>query len=410
MDKIMPTHVLLTNAYYKPNIGGIENSLYHIGTLLNRMGHVPVILASDIEHLKKQRLDSHEIIDDLLVYRYVRPRKPLEFVQSTEIIQIARLVSRLNKTYPFKAIIARDYKTLLGARRALHGLPTVYIVPGIARTQDELAFEGVESQSLKQRLVNLYAHNFLIPTREKLQKLAMEKSDHVVVFSHNMKQQVMQLAPNLTTIHQVSPGVDTTRFAPNPDRNRLRSELGVSPDAFVCLCLGRITAHKGLNYALEAIKHLQDRNDILLIIVGDGPQLVALKDQTQALGLDKMVRFEGITKVPERYFAMADVFIMSSIHESFGQTILEAMASGLPVIAFDDVHIQTANRELIKDGKNGLLCNLGADNLASCILRLHEMPIEMRTNLGYNGRKLVQDHYSWNQFTIKLLKLVSLEE
>jgi len=123
----------------------------------------------------------------------------------------------------------------------------------------------------------------------------------------------------------------------------------------VVLFVGRLAEKKGVQYLIEAMQWVDAR----LVIVGDGPLDGALRRRTKELGLEGKVLFLGAKsheELPEIY-ASADVFCAPSVtasdrdQEGFGLVILEAMASGLPVVASRSGGIT----EIVKDGWNGLL-------------------------------------------------------
>lgn len=129
--------------------------------------------------------------------------------------------------------------------------------------------------------------------------------------------------------------------------------LALERDNTVFLYVGRIAREKRLDLLLRAFGRLRDAVDSCsLVIVGDGPtELVSdLKNDAAAIG---NVHFTGYLFGSEKgtVFASCDVFCSPSPHETFGRTIVEAMASGLPVISVDS----GAAREHIRDGENGHL-------------------------------------------------------
>lgn len=128
-------------------------------------------------------------------------------------------------------------------------------------------------------------------------------------------------------------GVDTALFSPARRSAALRAQWGVQERQLAVVCVGRIAAEKNLEEAIHAFRALQGSHpDARFILVGDGPQRAAL----EAAHPD--VIFAGMrqgTALAEHY-ASADLFLFPSRSETFGNVTLEAMASGLPVVAFDD--------------------------------------------------------------------------
>ena len=145
----------------------------------------------------------------------------------------------------------------------------------------------------------------------------------------------------------VARGVDTALYAPHKRRVDLRARWG-APTGPVALVVGRLAKEKNLPLAVEAFQAMRrERPQARLVVVGDGP----LRPELQRRHPD--VVFTGTLRGEElaAHYASADVFLFPSLTETFGNVVLEAMASGLAVVAFDDA----AAREHIRHADNGLV-------------------------------------------------------
>src|SRR5579864_842321 len=149
-------------------------------------------------------------------------------------------------------------------------------------------------------------------------------------------------------------GVNTLRFFPDPERaSRFRQELGIPEKRLVLGTVGRLVPIKDHGTVLEAAEKLVLRGkDVHVLIVGSGPELRNLQKYSAASQeLAGRVTFAGASdRVPELLNAM-DVFVLASISEGMSNTILEAMATGLPVV----VTSAGGNPELVADGHSGWL-------------------------------------------------------
>ena len=116
---------------------------------------------------------------------------------------------------------------------------------------------------------------------------------------------------------------------------------------------GRLSHQKGFDLLLEALAQAVATGvSGSLTVLGEGPDRAALMARAQALGLEAAVRFAGFQDNPYAYFANADVFVLSSRYEGLPNVVLEALACGCPVVAFDCPH---GVREIIRHDVNGLL-------------------------------------------------------
>ncbi len=158
------------------------------------------------------------------------------------------------------------------------------------------------------------------------------------------------------SLQVVSRGVDLSQFDPAHRSQALRQSWGAESDEPVLLCVGRLASEKNLETLIEAYQRIRaQRAGTRLVLVGDGPLRGALQQQCpdavfagQRSGLDLAA-----------HYASADLFMFPSVTETFGNVTVEAMASGLPVLAFD----YAAAAELIREGVEGRLVKLG-DNAA----------------------------------------------
>jgi len=140
--------------------------------------------------------------------------------------------------------------------------------------------------------------------------------------------------------------VDTQLFHPRYRDDTLRNSWGVDAATPVVLYVGRIAAEKNLAVAVQAFRAIQQRTpQARYVWVGDGPERAALQAANPDFIFAGVQRGEALA----RHYASADLFPFSSLSETFGNVILEALAAGLPVVAF----AEGAAREHLRDGING---------------------------------------------------------
>lgn len=176
----------------------------------------------------------------------------------------------------------------------------------------------------------------------------LRRAKYVTVVSEYLKNNIKDLAPDIQP-EVISMGVDLSRFG---KQYREENYFGQG-DKKVVLFVGRLAEKKGVTYLLEAMVEI----DALLVVVGDGPLREELKAQAEAIK-EKVVFLGAKTHDELRIiYASADIFVCPSVtgkdgaQEGLGLVILEAMASGVPVVASRSGGIV----QLIVDGTNGLL-------------------------------------------------------
>ena len=178
-------------------------------------------------------------------------------------------------------------------------------------------------------------------------------------------------------------GVDRHLFDPLKRDDELRRSYGIGPEEIVLSYVGRLAVEKNLNLLMDAWRQLPTDRPFRLMLTGDGPLFEKLR--SEYLGEEKgKVLFTGYKQGEElaRHYASADLFVFPSVTETFGNVILEAMSSGLPVIGF---RVQ-GPQDIVQDGYSGLFApEISAKGLASTILDITEQLQKMRT-MGKQAR------------------------
>ncbi|MGN1015493.1 MAG: glycosyltransferase family 4 protein [Faecousia sp.] len=178
-------------------------------------------------------------------------------------------------------------------------------------------------------------------------------------------------------------GIDTTRFRGNEDKGAaLRRELGIPESATVLLSVGDLNKNKNHRAVLEALSGMENRN-LYYVVCGRGP----LKEELEALarekGLGDRVRFMGYRNDIPAFYAMADVFVFPSFREGLSVSVMEAMASGLPVVCS---RIR-GNTDMVEDGDNGYLIDPGNPESIARALRSLEDSGKREAIAGNNREK-----------------------
>jgi glycosyltransferase involved in cell wall biosynthesis len=197
-------------------------------------------------------------------------------------------------------------------------------------------------------------------------------------------------------IRVIHNGVDTRKFQPALDKRKVKAELGLNPDDLAILSVGRLYARKGLFTLIEAMPPVVKRfKNAKFVISGKGQkdEIAKLTSHAEQLGVKDNIIFTGYypdKKLPKLYQA-ADVFAFSTLYEHHPFAVLEALATGLPVVTTWVGGIP----ETIVSGKNGFLVQpFNKNQLADRIIYLLEHPAEA-AEIGAKARQTIVDQYDW---------------
>jgi glycosyltransferase involved in cell wall biosynthesis len=206
-------------------------------------------------------------------------------------------------------------------------------------------------------------------------------------------------------IHIIPMGVDQQRF-----HKKNQISLGKSCDVPIILSVGRLVERKGLKYLIRAMEQvIKAYPDARLLIGGDGPEKEHLMNESRRLNLEKSVEFLGFISNEEipKIYSSADIFVLPSIvtqsgdTEGLGVVLLEAMASGVPVIGSEIGGIT----DIIEDGKTGLFVKAGdPDDLAKKILFILSNK-DIRENLSREAMNLIDQKFSWDIVTSQFVEV-----
>ncbi|MDR3692133.1 MAG: glycosyltransferase [Fimbriimonas sp.] len=223
-------------------------------------------------------------------------------------------------------------------------------------------------------LYDRYAHYFkLLPHRYVRFRIAKHtnfyynRMDHVITPSEASLKWLRRHSVT-TPVTVIPTGIPAPQMLPRTDA---RQSLNIPPDNRILLYVGRLAREKNLNVLLEmaAIAFSQDRS-LRLWLVGDGPYRDECLSMARALGIGDRVRFVGFVPRAEvdRYYAAADLFVFSSITETQGLVVQEAMSYGLPAIAVTGGGASAA----IIEGENGFTVKNDPEDFALSTLKVLE--------------------------------------
>ncbi len=329
------SRILMLNTLYSPNVGGVENSLSELAREFSSRGHDVVIVCSDRNYADDSSLAPIQVTDFATIHRYAYPAGLSGYM--AQYRNCVSLIRALHHEAPFDLVISRSHITTLAARAA--GIKSVhYIVPSITMVRDWPMATG----ELAPRSLAKYSADVV------LQFGGLRAASTLYTFSASTARHARRagLLGRQASIRAVSPGVNTERFSVDgSDREAtgsdIRARYSVPPEATtLAIAVGRFTQQKRFDLAIRAMSFLPPSFHLLL--VGEGPLRAEYLALIKEVGVEQQVTVCPHTSNPETHYAAADIFVMSSTYEPFGQTLLEATASGLPVAAFSSHAVKTA--------------------------------------------------------------------
>lgn len=226
-------------------------------------------------------------------------------------------------------------------------------------------------------LYDQYAHYFPVAqdlAREMALKFSIKfcnQCDHVIAPSPEIQE---ALESNLvaTPISVIPTGVSLKKFA-RGDENWLQNNYGIGPDNKILLFVGRLTKEKNLEFLLQAFAAVhQRRSDTVLVLIARGPLEQPLKSMARELGLENEIIFTGALPFETliNAYHSSDLFVFSSMTETQGLVVLEAMACGLPVVAVRASGVQ----DMVESGVNGILTECQVEEFSQAVCQVLEHP------------------------------------
>ncbi len=223
----------------------------------------------------------------------------------------------------------------------------------------------------------------------------------IITISENTRQRLISggLVPEHVTV--LYNGIDTEYWQRKGIRPVLRKELKIKDNEFLVGTVARITYDKDLPTFYKVAQLVLEENPaVKFVIVGDGygNELQEAKDQVASLGLDKIIHFTGHRTDLREIYSSLDIFLITSLTEGMPNTVLEAMALEVPVVATDVGGVP----ELMGNGKTGILCKTKSHkNMTSALLKLMDDKI-LRINFATSSRQRIEKKFS---FTKRLQKM-----
>jgi glycogen synthase len=331
--------VLLTKRTFAHGFGGVEGYVHHVARAAATLGHDVVVLAS--AHPRGAHTEAH----DGYRVQYLPGTTPGVYSDAFWRESAAAVARHA----PYDLLYSTN---LAGYGAAMAGVPGPHVAWSTGRTLAHWRSEWHDRAGLRE-LAGYPKAVLALCYYATLERRLYWRLDAIVAEDDRT---CAALRRGGWPVRLAYTGVDTGRFRPDaPLRRESRAALGIPDDADVLLMAAAVNRQKGIELGVEAFRRLAvSRRRLHLMVVGDGPQRRRLEAHARARDLGARVRFPGV--VPDsampRYHAAADVLLYPTFRaEGVPRAIVEAMASGLAVVATDRGGVATA----VRDGETGVL-------------------------------------------------------
>ena len=364
---------------FSPLHYGSAESTYHTSKELAKRGHEVTIYTSDF----KLTQEYVNCIPEVKVCAFKTWLNLAKFYITPGMIKSAK-----EEIKHFDVIHMQTYRTFQNI--IVHHYAKKYGIPYVLQARGDLP-RMTEKQRLKKLYDWVFGYRIL---RDATKVIALTKITVEQYKQMGVDENRIVISPN---------GVDLSDYNNLPERGGFRRKYSIRDDEKMILYLGRIHKGKGIDLLVKAFADLmKELDDVKLVIVGpDDGFLSTLKRQTENLKIDDKVLFTGpfFEKDKLKVYVDADVFVLPSNYEPFGNVALEARACGTPVIV--------TNRCGIAEWINsnvGYVVEYDKEELRNALFKVLNDE-GLRRRFGEEGKKLVMEEFGWDRIILDIEKV-----
>jgi glycosyltransferase involved in cell wall biosynthesis len=364
--------------------GGMERYVYFLGKHLAKNGHEVEVVTS-----LSRKAGRDVSADQYMKITFLPPYINRGFLNPVRYWLFTRNCAKYLRKIEFDIVHACGIT-------AYHYLCSMNKRPVIVQPFGNEEFKAREEENFAQRM---YIDFFI----RKPKIYCLQHADAVASEGDLQSREIMELfkVPK-EKIFTLPDGVELDFIQKCISNSKItREELGIQDADLVLINVNRLAPNKGVNYLIDALWILNNRNKLntKLILVGTGPEESKIKDQIKRLRLeDKVVHFKNIPD--ERMFqlyTLADVSVTPTLYEGLPLVVLEAMACGKPIVASNVSEIP----QVVKSGENGFLVPPRDPNaIANAILEIYDK--DLFRKMGDKSKEIVKN-YDWNVIAKKAI-------
>jgi glycosyltransferase involved in cell wall biosynthesis len=365
---------MLVTDQYPPMVGGVPTVTYELATALARRRHNITVIAPNYgPH------DTYGREGSIFVYRFSSFEWPTYKGQRIPFLPILPLRYLIKQIDPdvihiHSAIVLGNLAQILadGLRKSVV-VTNHYLPINMARTLDDQSFLGRQVSNLTYGYLVSFCNRcgyVTAPTRTALNLLT----------EHGLR----------VPARALSNGINLRKYFPGPRNEAVLRRFNLPTDRPLAIHVNRLSEEKRVNIIIDAMTKLQ--SNIHLVLVGSGPAMADLQEQSRRLGLEQHISFLGFMHdedlLPLRQ--AADFFVIASVADLQSLATMEAMACGLPVIAANAYALP----ELVHHDVNGFLFQPGDSDELARYIDLLAANSELRARMGAASLKIIAGHES----------------
>jgi glycosyltransferase involved in cell wall biosynthesis len=361
--------ILMISPQFKPLVGGYERACERLAVALAARGHEVTVCAERRDKAWPQQ----DTLDGVRVWRWWCVYRPGWHVV-TSLLGLAVFLLRHGRG--FQVWHVHQY----GMHAAL-----ALVLGKLLRRPVVLKLTSSSYMGLAQTLASGRCRRLLAALHRRL--------DAIVALTRETAAEAEAFGIPSARIHVLGNGVDTRAFRPvtETERRRLRQALGLA-DTSVVIFVGRLSDEKNVSALLRAWAEARPKmaGAWTLVVVGDGPLRQELEAEAQSLTLGVSVRFVGQQANVAEWLAAASIYVLSSDREGLSNTLLEAMAIGLPLA----VTRVSGAPELVEETGSGRVVPVGDTGALAAALRELAGSEPLRQEMGSRGRQVIEERYA----------------
>jgi|GEM_PF-75218 len=324
----MSKRVLFT-ASVQSHIGQFH--MYTFDMLKSKGYHIDVAARDNLSEKSTLKIDYADEIIDVPFERNPLKKSNLKAYRILKKLIAKNDYSVIHCNTPVVGVLTR-----IAAKRAKSKAKVIYTAHG---------FHFFKGAPLKNRLIYYPSEHMSARLSDAI--ITINKEDYKTAQKFKLRS-----GGQVHYIHGL--GVDTKKFISQTEekKTKMRKELGIDKDSFVVFMIGELNENKNQDLAIKAINFIKEKiPNIKLYIAGNGPREDEYKSLIRKLDLEICVKMLGYTRKVSQYMLASDVFASCSKREGLPISVLEAMATGLPMVVTDC----RGNRDLVSDGRNGFV-------------------------------------------------------